>query len=434
MSWWLRTIEQPTTLVLVILLAHFVAKRPELLGVKSNWSSAQEPLPLLFQLLSEPLPRSSAYDSLYNGLAARKQRQCILPGDSHALHDLFGRQQLLSSCEAEEEYFGLWHRLVSSVQQAWFQLSQRWRPWLTEEIVVEVLNQQRHFANLGLAALELQPATHADPLAKAVWSINNHSRPEAQVAKELQISVEAVSWLRTYGSEIAEAVDDIFTAQVLGLQQSKWLRNHKDKWNDVLGEVGGFLFGRFRGRPHPVLLHQSAEAITALMQSIWIDEKNMADQSAELEEQVERATDSGSLPDLLMKTAVDESWVLQLQSLSLGLPWLPDLPAYSGVDEAGTTHEELSRILSSKGSLSAKLLSPLQILQRNDSEASGWTSVLLSEWYPSPVVKLQEILAAGHMVNPRLAEVAQAIYQGRGSDLTRFQRDPARASIVPLKT
>ena len=28
MSWWLRTIEQPTTLVLVILLAHFVAKRP----------------------------------------------------------------------------------------------------------------------------------------------------------------------------------------------------------------------------------------------------------------------------------------------------------------------------------------------------------------------------------------------------------------------
>ena len=27
--------------------------------------------------------------------------------------------------------------------------------------------------------------------------------------------------------------------------------------------------------------------------------------------QVERATDSGSLPDLLMKTAVDESWVLR---------------------------------------------------------------------------------------------------------------------------
>ena len=41
-----------------------------------------------------------------------------------------------------------------------------------QEIVVEVLNQQRHFANLGLAALELQPATHADPLAKVnllVW-------------------------------------------------------------------------------------------------------------------------------------------------------------------------------------------------------------------------------------------------------------------------
>ena len=33
-----------------------------------------------------------------------------------------------------------------------------------QEIVVEVLNQQRHFANLGLAALELQPAR--DPLAK----------------------------------------------------------------------------------------------------------------------------------------------------------------------------------------------------------------------------------------------------------------------------
>eukprot|EP00434_Breviolum_minutum_P013488 symbB.v1.2.011891.t1/scaffold806.1/size231046/18 len=69
--------------------------------------------------------------------------------------------------------------------------------------------------------------------------------------------------------------------------------------------------GRFRGRPHPVLLHQNAEATTALLQSIWINEKNMAEQSAELEEEVERASDTGRLPDLLMQTAVDDSWVLQ---------------------------------------------------------------------------------------------------------------------------
>ena len=36
-----------------------------------------------------------------------------------------------------------------------------------QEIVVEALNQQQSFANLGLAALELQSAAHADPLAQA---------------------------------------------------------------------------------------------------------------------------------------------------------------------------------------------------------------------------------------------------------------------------
>jgi hypothetical protein len=49
--------------------------------------------------------------------------------------------------------------------------------------------------------------------------------------EELQISVEAVSWLRTYGSEIAEAVDDIFTAQAFkdGIQIGRaWFKRLKD--------------------------------------------------------------------------------------------------------------------------------------------------------------------------------------------------------------
>lgn len=50
-------------------------------------------------------------------------------------------------------------------------------------------------------------------------------------------------------------------------------------------EDGTFLFSRFRGRPHPTLLHQSADATMSLLKSIWIDEKNMAEQSAEIQEQ-----------------------------------------------------------------------------------------------------------------------------------------------------
>ena len=51
--------------------------------------------------------------------------------------------------------------------------------------------------------------------------------------EELQISVEAVSWLRTHGSELAEAVDDIFTAQAkmgfrLGELDSKDFKRLKD--------------------------------------------------------------------------------------------------------------------------------------------------------------------------------------------------------------
>eukprot|EP00435_Cladocopium_sp_Y103_P067653 s518_g30.t1 len=530
MSWWLRTIERPTTLVLVILLAHFVAKRPELLGVKSDWSTAQEPLPLLFQLLSKQprLPRSSAYDSLYNGLAARKQRQCILPGDSHALHDLFGRQQLLGSCEAEDEPLcskvQARHRLVSSVQQAWFQLSQCWRPWLTEEIVVEVLNQQRNFANLGLAALELQPAARADPLAKAVRSIHNHSRRNLNpcgnishfnvqcqamapndmhpsqaggishhegekfhsargtgaISKNLPLSevnrhcipedcwvalngkvydlsefmdrhpggpttilawagkdaskffneihkgVKIDSYLRPESYlgdlgvdeslmseefwhtlrearivEVREEIDRVLSQTTDNLHKAdSILRLLQDKKTDaqlktklqrletqkraaldsedyakamdVKKEIERILADQAHVHLHDVPLDipnvsggiPLSEAITALMQSIWIDEKNMAEQSAELEEQVERASDSGSLPDLLMKTAVDESWCQAMAPNDMH----PSIQA-GGVLSDGKMHHEGEKFHSARGT-GLRLGGPTTILAWAGKDAS----------------------------------------------------------------
>eukprot|EP00434_Breviolum_minutum_P013486 symbB.v1.2.011889.t1/scaffold806.1/size231046/16 len=103
----IRRCTWPITLLLVVLFAHFIAKRPEFFGVKTKWIAAEEPLPVLFQLFSEAetnAPRSVAYESLYNSLAARQDRPCIWPDvtNRHALSDLFGAQHLLGSCEVEE--------------------------------------------------------------------------------------------------------------------------------------------------------------------------------------------------------------------------------------------------------------------------------------------------------------------------------------------
>ncbi|CAK9001871.1 Uncharacterized protein SCF082_LOCUS8540 [Durusdinium trenchii] len=357
------------------------------------------------------LPRSVAFEQIFNQMAPDAE-PCLWPGDRHALYDLLGLgpPARLGPCSDGALSLGLWPRLVEKVTQTWLQLSYRWRPHLLEQRLLDLLAQQKAFATLGLAALEIQPAAHAGKEAQAVLAMLDPKGPPVA-----GLSATAAAWLRGSVDSLAEAVEEIFTAQLLGKQQAQaanwWLAQGK------LGEDGTFLFSRFRGRPHPTLLHQSADATMSLLKSIWIDEKNMAEQSAEIQEQVDEATDAGRLAELLSRTAVDEASVHQMQSLALGLPWLPDVPVFSGI-EASFTHEEIKDLVFHSNAI--ELLSDLTVLERVSHNSTvlvpnsshGVRAVPLLEWYKEPVMKLQRLFTSEPAQQLGLAPLAEALKPG----------------------
>ncbi|CAK0910665.1 unnamed protein product, partial [Prorocentrum cordatum] len=98
-----------------------------------------------------------------------------------------------------------------------------------------------------------------------------------------------------------------------------------------------------------ITVHRSADVTTSLMRSVWINEKNMADHSAELEQEVEEAADSGRFSDMLMNTAVDESWIVQLQTFASGLPWVPDVPVLNAMHSPAVALGDLVGLLAGGG-------------------------------------------------------------------------------------
>ncbi|CAE7749730.1 unnamed protein product [Symbiodinium sp. CCMP2592] len=366
--------EWPTTLCLILaVIVNFAAKHPEWIprAWRPRLGDGSEKVRHLLQLPLESLPASAAFDAAFDAAARSAGRPCVVAtsGD-HTLRDAFRQQRHFGACseassEASEEFTGLWPRLVH-----WWKSRLLWwaMPGLVEATLADLLQQQEEVAVLGLAALELQNIHAAGPVAEAAVSIRLASRPVEDLAEELQLPSSTVLALQKSG-DLATLADEIYRAQALGIPQGAWLAKSLQRKNNtfLLGAKAAFLHSRFQGRPHPLLLHQSADATFALMRSLWIDGQNFADHSAELEKKVEKATDSGGLSELLMKAAVDESWVSQMQSSALGLPWLPDLPAVSAMFN-GATQEELFRLASqlAEGAplevSQEKLLSPFSVV------------------------------------------------------------------------
>ncbi|CAE7274594.1 unnamed protein product, partial [Symbiodinium natans] len=204
-------------------------------------------------------------------------------------------------------------------------------------------------------------------------------------------------------------------------------KNLQKNSTELLGAMSAFLHSRFQGRPHPLLLHRSADATFALMRSLWLDGQNLADYGAELEEKVEKASDAGGLPDLLMKASVDESWVSQLQSSAVGLPWLPDIPASSAMFD-GATQEELWQLaaqLAEGEPLGAEedlVLSPFAVLSAAAHDEDGkvhWeTTPMASHWYFGPLVaKLSALLAKPPFDGLGGTRLGEAIVEGRATSI-----------------
>ena len=146
--------------------------------------------------------------------------------------------------------------------------------------------------------------------------------------------------------------------------------------------------------------------------------------------EVERASDSGNLPELLMKTAVDETWVFEMQSLALGLPWLPDLPPYTGLHSTDSarplTHEDLSGLLTQElteepSAPSPRLQDPLRVLERR---GETWKESLLAEWYSEAMRQILRSLELAHF-NEGLKALASSLRNGDVKDLCTAVCDTA---------
>jgi len=406
-----------------------------------------------------PLPASAAFDGAFNALAAASGGRCLRADIAHALHDILHaggmgagdskrqRQRLLHRLAPCDEIFGgaaseeETSRLIVFVQALWTGVM-LWLGCLIGErgggapaaVLDELLTQQRELLALGEDATEMARSADVEGSTQARKKLAAHEQ----------------QWLSRSARPLAATVRTIFQAQVLGAAQAMWLSSLQPSvLNATSGPLSAYLVQRFGGRPFPIHIHRSANLSMGLFQSIWINGKNMADQSAEVEEEVIKAADSGNFLDIMKNAAVDEGWIFQLQTLLSGVPWIPDVPLLNAMYPEGMGHGELAGMFSKiaaafKGAEAADqgrpangfwgsdpLASPFTLIERGVE--GGWEARPMSEdAFIGPVLRnasgLLEGAPGGDDSVPGAGRRAQAeaLRAGDAARLCASERDLAR--------